>query len=201
MFSTFEQNLKSIMEATVVEVNYGPLKELIGVWKGDKGMDIAPESDGVEENPYYETITITADGDLTNAESQVLSVLHYRRIVRRKSNDGIFHDQTGYWMWDEKNNVIMHSLNIPRAVSLLAGTTLSEENFKNEKLSFEIEAGIDNKDWGIIQSPFMKDKALTKSYLQKIEIEDGKLRYEETTMLDIYGKEFEHTDANELTRQ
>ncbi|WP_298364785.1 hypothetical protein [uncultured Lutibacter sp.] len=47
----------------------------------------------------------------------------------------------------------------------------------------------------------MKDKALTKSYLQKIEIEDGKLRYEETTMLDIYGKEFEHTDANELTRQ
>lgn len=185
----------------VIEINYGPLKEFIGVWEGDKGMDIAPESDGTEENPYYETITITADGDLTNAESQVLSVLHYRRIVRRKSNDGIFHDQTGYWMWDAKTNVIIHSLNIPRAVSLLAGTTLTEENYKDGKLSFEIEAGIDNKDWGIIQSPFMKEKALTKNYRQVIEIENGKMTYAETTMLDIYGREFEHTDKNELMLQ
>ncbi len=44
-------------------------------------------------------------------------------------------------------------------------------------------------------------KALTKSYLQKIEIENGKMKYEETTMLDIYGKEFEHTDKNELMLQ
>lgn len=189
------------MEETVVEVNYGPLKELIGVWKGDKGMDIAPESDGTEENPYYETITITADGDLTNAESQVLSVLHYRRIVRRKSDNGIFHDQTGYWMWDAKTNIIIHSLIIPRAVSLLAGATLTENSYKDGKLSFEVEAGINNEDWGIIQSPFMKEKALTKSYKQNIEIADGKMKYEETTMLDIYGREFEHTDTNELVRQ
>ena len=187
----------------IVEINYGPLKELIGVWKGDKGMDISPESDGIEENPYYETITITTDGDVsvTNAEEQKLTTLHYRRLVRRKSNDGIFHDQTGYWMWDEKNNTIIHSLNIPRGVSLLAGTTITEENNKDEKLSFEIEAGIDNKDWGIIQSPFMKEKALTKNYNLKIEIKDGKLKYEETTLLDIYGKEFEHTDKNELVLQ
>jgi len=189
------------MEDTVVEINYGPLKELIGVWTGDKGMDIAPESNGTEENPYYETITFTEGGDLTNAESQVLSVLHYRRIVQRKADDGIFHDETGYWMWDAKTNIIMHSLNIPRAVSLLAGTTLSETNYKDGKLSFEVIAATNNEDWGIIQSPFMKKKALTKSYRQKIVIEDGKMAYEETTMLDIYGKEFEHTDKNELILQ
>ena len=189
------------MEDTIVAINYGPLKELIGVWKGDKGMDIAPESDGTEENPYYETITFSEGGDLTNAESQVLSVLHYRRIVQRKSDDGVFHDETGYWMWDEKTNVIMHSLNIPRAVSLLAGNTLNTTNYQNGKLTFEVSAGIDNEDWGIIQSPFMKKKALTKSYHQKIEIENGKMQYEETTMLDIYGKEFEHTDKNELILQ
>lgn len=189
------------MENTTVAINYGPLKEFIGVWKGDKGMDIAPESDGTEENPYYETIEFTEGGDLTNAESQVLSVLHYRRIVRRKSNDGIFHDETGYWMWDEKTNVIMHSLNIPRAVSLLAGTQLTDENFKEGVLAFEVSAGIDNEDWGIVQSPFMKQKALTKSYHQKIHIEEGVMKYEETTMLDIYGREFEHTDVNELRLQ
>ena len=185
----------------IAEINYGPLKELIGVWKGDKGMDIAPEPDGTEENPYYETITFTEGGDLTNGEEQVLSVLHYRRIVQRKSNDGIFHDETGYWMWDAKTNVLMHSLSIPRAVNLLAGTKLTEENYKNGKLEFEVSAGIDNEDWGIVQSPFMKEKALTKSYHQKIIVENGKMICAETTMLDIYGREFEHTDKNELTLQ
>lgn len=185
----------------IAVINYGPLNELIGVWKGDKGMDIAPESDGTEENPYYETITFTEGGDLTNGDEQVLSVLHYRRIVTRKSDDGVFHDETGYWMWDAATNVIMHSLNIPRALSLLAGTTLTKKNYKNGKLDFEVSAGIDHNDWGIVQSPFMKAKALTKSYHQKIIVENGKMTYEETTMLDIYGREFEHSDKNELELQ
>lgn len=33
------------------EINYGPLTELIGVWKRDKGIDVAPEPDGTENNP------------------------------------------------------------------------------------------------------------------------------------------------------
>jgi len=185
----------------IAEINYGPLKALVGVWQGDKGMDIAPESDGTEENPYYETITITEGGDLTNGEEQVLSVVHYRRIVSRKSDNGVFHDETGYYMWDAENNVLMHSLNIPRAVSLLAGAALTTENYQNGNLNFELNAGIENKDWGIVQSPFMKAKALTKSYNQKLVVENGKLKYEETTMLDIYGREFEHTDINELVLQ
>lgn len=185
----------------IKEINYGPLKELIGVWKGDKGMDIAPESDGTEENPYYEILTITEGGDLTNGEEQVLSVLHYRKIVSRKSDNGVFHDETGYWMWDAATNVIMHSLNIPRAVSLLAGTVLNEKNYQNGKLEFEISAGIDNKDWGIVQSPFMKQKALTKNYRQKMIVEKGKMICSETTQLEIYGREFEHTDYNELRLQ
>ena len=39
------------------DFDYGPLTNLIGTWNGDKGMDIAPEPDGTEHNPYYETIT------------------------------------------------------------------------------------------------------------------------------------------------
>ncbi|SNR40179.1 hypothetical protein SAMN06265371_102322 [Lutibacter agarilyticus] len=185
----------------IIEINYGPLAALIGVWKGDKGIDIAPESDGTEENPYYETITFEEGGDLTNGEEQVLAVLHYRKIVKRKSDDGIFHDETGYWMWDAKENVIMHSLNIPRAVSLLAGAKLNDSNYKNGKLSIDISAGIDNEDWGIVQSPFMKQKALTKNYRQELTVENGKMICSETTMLEIYGRAFEHTDKNELTLQ
>lgn len=187
--------------STLVEIDYGPLKELIGVWEGDKGMDIAPEPDGTEENPYYETITFTEGGDLKNAELQLLSVVHYRRIVKRKSNDEVFHDETGYWMWDVNQKIIMHSLTIPRAVSLLAGAKFDESNQSAHKLVIEVSAGIDNNDWGIIQSPFMKENALTKEYKQIITIENGQMTYSETTMLAIYGREFEHTDQNVLVLQ
>ena len=51
------------------EVNYGPLTGLIGVWNGDKGIDIAPEPEGIEENNYFETITYTAIGTVTNVRT------------------------------------------------------------------------------------------------------------------------------------
>ena len=41
-------------------VNYGPLESLIGVWKGNKGVDVAPEPTGEENTPYHETLTFTA---------------------------------------------------------------------------------------------------------------------------------------------
>ncbi len=185
----------------ITDIDYGPLTELIGDWKGGKGMDIAPESDGTEENPYYETITYTAGGDLTNAESQVLSVVHYRQIVKRKSNDEVFHDETGYWLWDAREQVIMHSLVIPRAVCLLAGANYKELRDEDGDLIIEVSAGIDDKDWGIIQSPFMKKNARTTGFTQKIKVGKGKMSYSETTMLDIYGRVFEHTDQNELIRE
>ncbi|MDH5731518.1 MAG: heme-binding beta-barrel domain-containing protein, partial [Gammaproteobacteria bacterium] len=108
-------------------IDYGPLAALIGTWQGDKGIDIAPESDGTETNPYFETIRFEAIGDVTNAEKQVLTALHYRQIVSRHSNQQVFHDETGYWMWDSVQQIVMHSLQIPRAVSLIAGGKFSDK--------------------------------------------------------------------------
>ena len=51
-------------------IDFGPLEDLIGVWEGGTGVDVAPEPDGTETNPYYETITYSAVGNVTNAESQ-----------------------------------------------------------------------------------------------------------------------------------
>lgn len=182
-------------------IDYGPLTELIGVWQGDKGLDVSPEPDGAEQNPYYETISFTPIGDVTNAESQLLAVLHYRQIVQRKSNDEIFHDETGYWMWDKKAGIVMHSLTIPRAVSVLAGGTHDGEKDENGTIMLEVAAGLDDEDWQIIQSPFMRDHARTTAFRHRITVGNGKLSYEETTLVEIYGKVFEHTDRNELQRQ
>ena len=72
-------------------IDYGPLQPLIGVWEGNKGLDIAPESDGTTEvDPYSERIVFEEAGCLSNAEKQNLSMLRYHQVVKRKSDDGIF---------------------------------------------------------------------------------------------------------------
>jgi hypothetical protein len=183
------------------DINYGPLSELIGVWKGDKGVDIAPEPEGEEKNPYYETLVFSAIGDVTNAESQLLTAVHYRQIVQRKSNDTVFHDQTGYWMWDEKTATIMHSLTIPRAVCILAGGSYAGNKQGDGSVILHVSASLNDQYWQIIQSPFMRSNARTTKFRQQVCITNNKLSYSQTTHLDIYGKQFEHTDSNELIRQ
>jgi len=180
-------------------IDYGPLAELVGVWKGDRGIDVSPEPDGMENNPYHETITYTAVGDVTNAGSQVLSVLNYRQIVQRKSDDAVFHDETGYWMWDPATEVIMHSLVIPRAVCVLAGGSATAVD--NGMIDLVVAASVTSDDWSIIQSPFMRDNARTTEFRQKITVGGGRMSYSETTMVEIYGRVTEHTDGNELIRQ
>ena len=184
-----------------IKLNYGPLEKLIGTWTGDKGMDIAPEPDGTETNPYYETITFTVADDVTNAEEQLVTALHYRQLVKRKSNDKVFHDETGYWMWDEQAKTVMHSLTIPRGVAVLAGGVYDKQKDKDNTVCIEVAADVNSKDWGIVQSPFMQQKARTTKFEQVLNVSDNRLTYSETMILDIYGKIFEHTDNNELTKQ
>jgi hypothetical protein len=46
----------------------------------------------------------------------------------------------------------------------------------------------------------MRDNARTVEFRHKIQLDGDKLSYAETTVLEIYGKKFDHTDENELTR-
>ena len=171
--------------------DYGPLKGLIGTWKGDKGKDISPEPDGTEENPYYETITFDAGGDVTNAETQTLMVVPYRQVVQRKSDDEVFHHQVGYWLWEPATKGIIQSVNIPRAVSCLAGGTF-EGDTNVAAITLEVASRLGDPDWGIIQSPFMRDKASTEAFENKMSIAADELRYFQATHLNIYGRIVRH---------
>ncbi|MDX8404055.1 MAG: heme-binding beta-barrel domain-containing protein [Mariprofundaceae bacterium] len=188
--------MKKLREINMDEINYGPLEKLIGIWKGDKGTDIAPESNGYENNPYFETITFKAIGDVTNAKTQILTVLHYLQIVQRKENGDVFHHQTGYWSWDAVTSVITHSFTIPRGVGVVACGKAKE----GDATVIEVAAAEDGVDGGITQSAFMQSKAKTTAFNQTLTINGDTLAYEQTIMLNIYGKTFEHTDTNELHR-
>ena len=181
-------------------VDYGPLAELIGTWYGDRGMDVAPEPDGEASSPYFETICFEAGGDVTNAEAQVLAVVPYRQVVSRKSTGEVFHHELGYWLWDAVAGILMHSLQIPRAVALIAGGRHTGSAAADGSTVLEVRAALGDADWGIVQSPFMRDKARTTAFSHRITVRGERLSYEETTVVEIYGRAFEHTDGNELVR-
>lgn len=180
--------------------DYGPLAALIGNWRGDKGLDVAPEPDGVEREPYYETLFFEPIGDVTNAEEQCIFSLRYHQVVYRQRNDEVFHNETGYWMWVASTGTVMHSLTIPRAVCVLAGGAFHQVYDPSKKVTLEVAAKLGDPDWGIIQSPFMRDRASTLSFTQRLTVEGERLEYEQNTLVEIYGRQFDHTDGNLLTR-
>jgi hypothetical protein len=181
------------------DIDFGPLAPLIGVWKGDKGTDVAPGRDGATNIPFHETLTFTEVGTVRNAGAQTLSVLRYHQTVQRNEDGETFHDEIGYWMWDPAEKTVMHSLHIPRGVCVLAGGIHSGNTEGVIKIS--VAAGVDDADWKIIQSPFMEQNARTTAFTHDITVDGDTLTYAETTFVDIYGKAFDHTDNNVLTRQ
>ena len=179
--------------------NYGPLQNLIGVWVGNSGMDISPEPDGTEKNPYYERVEYTPAGDVTNAESQQVMAIRYYQTVNRIGDDKVIHDQLGYWMWDRERELVMHSLLIPRGVAVLAAGGYSVDGEGVASIRVQATAGSDS--FGIVQSPFMKEKALTKAFTMELVLGADSLFYKQSILLDIYGREFDHTDESRLIRQ
>lgn len=180
------------------DVDYGPLAGLLGRWSGDKGIDVAPEPDGPDNNPYYETLTFEGCGDVDNVGEQFLSIVHYKQVVQRKSNDEVFHHQVGYFLWDAAAKVVMHSFTIPRGVALVAGGKASQTG---QQIMIEVAAGKSAPEWPIAESPFMNAKAKTVGFTMNLMLEGDQLSYRQTTLLDIYGNhQFEHTDENQLNR-
>jgi len=184
-----------------LEIDYGPLAGLIGSWTGDKGMDISPEPDGTERNPYFETIVFEAARNVKNAEEQVLTIVRYHQEVRRKSDGEVFHDQVGYWTWDAAAKTLAHSFTIPRRVCVLAGGEHSGIADADGSVTLRVSAKLGDSAWGILQSPYMHDKARTVSFNHEITVKGNQLLYSQTTGLEIYGRSFDHTDANELALQ
>ncbi|PTU32850.1 heme-binding beta-barrel domain-containing protein [Stenotrophobium rhamnosiphilum] len=181
-------------------VNYGPLAGLIGTWKGDKGVDRAPEPGGEERNLFYETLLFEACGDVDNAQEQVLAVVRYHQVVSRKSNNKVFHNESGYWSWDSKSGVLMQSLTIPRGFALLAGGRFAAKESYDGELVLDVRAAENDPDWTIVQSPFLRENARTTAFTHTVVIDGDHMTYSESTLLRIYDREYNHTDVNRLVR-
>lgn len=93
----------------------------------------------------------------------------------------------------------MHSFSIPRGVCVLAGGVF-DNDYKDLPITLKVSSNIENKGFSIVQSDFMLRKAKTISFEQELVIDINTLTYKQNTVLDIYGKKFNHTDENILKR-
>ncbi len=178
-------------------VDYGPLSAFIGVWTGNQGVDVSPEPEEDERSAYYERLAIEPAGDVDNADSQELVMLRYNQVVMRRRNDEVFHNEAGFLSWDAERGLVMQSFAIPRGLALVAGGTAQSID---GGVSIVLQAAAGNAEWSISQAPFLTEHAHTRSFTRTYRLQGDTLTYEQTMMLDIYGREVAHTDTNILQR-
>jgi hypothetical protein len=189
----------SASSGVIAGVDYGPLVGLIGTWKsapkGGVGVDVAPGQAGSTVGkgkpavtPFYETITYTAAGGAVNASAQHLAALYYRQQVFAKSNNKKFHDQTGYLIYDKKDQKVYDTFCIPRGVCVVAegapGTTMT----------------LKTRSKGVAETQYMLKTDRTQAFRITFTLSGNTLKYKQTTDLHVYGKPFSHTDTDTLKK-
>jgi len=181
----------------IAGIDYGPLVGLIGTWKSapNGGVDVAPGQAGSKVgkgkpavSPYYETITYTPAGGAVNASEQHLAALYYRQQVFAKSDNKQFHDQTGYLIYDKKDQKVYDTFCIPRGVCVVAegapGTTMT----------------LKTQSKGVAETQYMLKTDRTEAFSVTFTLSGNTLKYEQKTDLQVYGKPFSHTDSSTLEK-
>jgi len=180
-------------------VRLGPLASWIGVWEGEKGLDVAPGAAREEAStPFSERMTFELLGAVDNHEQQLWG-LRYRTEVTRLSDGMGFHEDMGYWLWDAEREQVMRAFVVPRGVSVLAGGAATADS-----RSFSIEAVRGAPIYGVSANAFLDEAFRIERFTMDVRMEDdGRLRYEEDTVMRMPGREalFHHTDACVLTRK
>ena len=185
-------------ETSVIDgLDYGPLVGLIGTWKSAStgGVDVAPGragskvgKDNPAVSPYFETIKFTPAGGAVNASEQHLAALYYRQQVFRKSDNKQFHDQTGYLIYDKKNQKVYDAFCIPRGVCVVAagapGATMT----------------LKTQSKGEAETQYMLKKDNTKAFSVTYTLSGNTLKYAQKTDLQVYGKPFTHVDSSTLEK-
>lgn len=179
-------------------MDFGPLAKLVGTWKSVDagGVDIAPGQEasavgqgGPAVTPFYEVMTFEVAADATNASDQYLVALYYKQEVFRKADNSKFHDQRGYLIYDQENQMVYNSFCVPRT------TCVTAEGAAGDTMILTAAKR------GIAESEYMTDNATTTDFTMNLSISEQQLTYSQTTTLDIYGRPFAHTDSSTLVKQ
>lgn len=175
----------------------GPLSHLIGIWEGDKGIDVAPSSDRKsKENLYRERIEFELMSDVHNHE-QCLKAVRYKTTIWPVNSTEPFHEELGYWLWDEKRQEVLRCFLIPRGISIIAGGQASQDS-----KSYILEAEAGDSTHGICSNKFLDEEFKTVRYRCEVKCDGEVLSYKQISTLKMKGcpELFDHVDKNTLRK-
>jgi hypothetical protein len=177
--------------------NLGPLRGMAGIWQGQRGLDVKPKVEGPKKQAYVERMELQPIDPQTNGP-QLLYGLRYHTHVVKPEQVKTYHDQVGYWLWEPAADTVIHTLTIPRGMTVMASGKASAD-----AKEFELVATHDSENFGIRSAPFLDYAFKTVEFRIKVTINaDGTWSYDEDTVLLIKGKTepFHHTDRNTLSK-
>lgn len=177
--------------------NLGPLAPLAGIWESDLGVDFSRVHSEETETKYSEKIVFAPMGPVKNGP-QVLYGLRYSTTCWRLGEDDAFHEETGYWLWDDLNKQVLRSFVVPRGVVINAGGDAQADD-----KSFHLEATCGSVTYGILSNVYLDESYKTEKYTLDVTInDDGTFSYSQDTHLYIPINDaiFHHTDINTLTK-
>jgi len=177
--------------------NLGPLRRMAGVWEGPRGLDVKPKADGPRKQAYVERIELQPIDPQTNGP-QLLYGLRYHAHITKPDQVKTYPEQVGYWLWEPATGTVIHTLTIPRGMTVMASGKATADAH-----SFELTATQGLDDWGICSAPFLLYAFKTTEFRIKVSFnDDGSWSYEEDTVLAIHGNSepFHHTDKNLLRK-
>lgn len=177
--------------------NLGPLRAMAGIWQGQRGLDVKPKAEGPKKQAFVERMELQPIDPQTNGP-QLLYGLRYHTHIVKPEQVKTYHEQVGYWLWEPATGVIIHTLTIPRGMTVMAGGKADAD-----AKEFELLATHDAENFGIRSSPFLDYSFKTVEFRIKVTVNpDGSWSYDEDTVLMIRGQSepFHHTDRNTLNK-
>jgi len=177
--------------------NLGPLAALAGTWEGDAGIDFSRIHSVEKETKYREKVVLEPLGPVKNGPQELYG-LRYAMTAYRLGEDEGFHEELGYWLWDESNGQVLRCIMVPRGVLINAGG-----DAKADSKSFHLAAEVGSETYGVMSNKYLDESYKTMKYSIDISIhDDGSFSYKQDTQLWIPVKKaiFHHTDQNTLHR-
>jgi hypothetical protein len=129
---------------------------------------------------------------------QLFYGLRYYVHINTAQEDITFHDQVGYWLWEEATGLVLQSLTIPRGQ-----TALAAGHAKPDDMNLVVTAARGQTNYGICSTDFLEYAFRTDSYRLEITFNpDGSWSYVSDTMLKVRGRDelFTHRDRNTLVK-
>lgn len=177
--------------------NLGPLAPLVGTWQGDQGVDVSRIKSKETVTKYREKIIFEPLGPVNNGPQELYG-LRYSMTAWRLGEENGFHEELGYWLWDEGQKQVLRCFMVPRGVLINAGGDAEVDS-----KSFHLEAEVGSETYGILSNKYLDKTYKTKKYVLDVILhDDGKFSYKEDTQLWIPINEaiFHHTDENILEK-